>query len=169
MQTELLSWQGKWDKTPSLHDAQLVIYFGGKGILDSGSRYEELKGFYPKAIAGRENPALFQVIDRESPHAIKTAKAFRAPSLISVQDHFGIRLGMECVPKGLEFASQLDVVVDLTVKNDPHCALGIPHRLVPGRRKVNDGEPTESKQQIVLWSYAFLDPRVTQQCSAIPA
>lgn len=32
-----------------MKDAQLVIYFGGQGILNSGERYRELKGFYPNA------------------------------------------------------------------------------------------------------------------------
>lgn len=49
MQVETLSWLNKWDKKASLKDAQLVIYFGGKGILDSGRRYKELKEFYPNA------------------------------------------------------------------------------------------------------------------------
>jgi len=38
-------WQGK----DALPDAQLVIYFGGKGTLDSGEHYQELKSLYPKA------------------------------------------------------------------------------------------------------------------------
>lgn len=49
MQVELLSWLTKWDKQASLKDANLVIYFGGKGVLDSGKRYMELKEFYPNA------------------------------------------------------------------------------------------------------------------------
>lgn len=49
MQVELLSWQNKWDKQPHLKDAELVIYFGGQGILNSGDRYRELKNFYPNA------------------------------------------------------------------------------------------------------------------------
>jgi len=32
-----------------LGDAHLVIYFGGKGTLDSGERFAEMKSFYPKA------------------------------------------------------------------------------------------------------------------------
>lgn len=51
MQTELLCWTDKvgWDKEPQLGNAGLVLYFGSKGTLDSGTRYSELQKFYPKA------------------------------------------------------------------------------------------------------------------------
>src|SRR5688572_15475003 len=51
MQVELLSWTQKdaWNTKPKIADANLVIYFGGKGTLDSGERYKELKAYYPKA------------------------------------------------------------------------------------------------------------------------
>jgi len=41
--------QKSWQNKDALPDAQLVIYFGGKGTLDSGEHYRELKSLYPKA------------------------------------------------------------------------------------------------------------------------
>ncbi len=51
MQVETRQWQKKsgWGKSPQLVDADLVIYFAGQGILDSGERYHELRQFYPRA------------------------------------------------------------------------------------------------------------------------
>jgi len=51
MQVTLRTWteaQG-WNETGTFKDADLVIYFGGKGILDSGEHYRTLAGFYPGA------------------------------------------------------------------------------------------------------------------------
>lgn len=44
--TEGKGWKGL-DGT--LREAELVIYFGGQGVLDNGERYAELRAAYPKA------------------------------------------------------------------------------------------------------------------------
>jgi hypothetical protein len=58
MQTELRQWKNldknsggnpAWSGATELADAQLVIYFAGKGVLNSGERFGELRSFYPSA------------------------------------------------------------------------------------------------------------------------
>lgn len=51
MRTERLAWVTAkgWNHKPQLTDANLVVYFGGPGVLDSGQRYQELKAGYPNA------------------------------------------------------------------------------------------------------------------------
>ncbi len=51
MQVEQILWtkNNGWDKAPALAEAGLVIYFGGKDVLNEGTHYQELKKFYPKA------------------------------------------------------------------------------------------------------------------------
>lgn len=51
MKAEQFKWNGKdWTHTgDALPDADLVLYFGGQGLLDSGERYRELRGRYPDA------------------------------------------------------------------------------------------------------------------------
>lgn len=51
MKVEKLLWNKEhgWEQKPSLKDASLVIYFGGKEILSSPSSHQELKQFYPNA------------------------------------------------------------------------------------------------------------------------
>lgn len=50
MKVEQLLWEnGRWQKDSALSDAGLVIGFGGKGVLDSGDRFSDLKSRYPYA------------------------------------------------------------------------------------------------------------------------
>ncbi len=51
MQVEQILWTKSkgWNKAPALAEASLVIYFGGREILNEKERYQELKLFYPKA------------------------------------------------------------------------------------------------------------------------
>lgn len=51
MRVEQCLWSKKngWQGENSLKGAQLVLYFGGKGLLDCGERYRELAAMYPNA------------------------------------------------------------------------------------------------------------------------
>lgn len=51
MKVELQQWlsDSGWVTNPTLTDANLVIYFAGKGLLESGERFEEIKSAYPFA------------------------------------------------------------------------------------------------------------------------
>ena len=50
MRTELIQYKNSaWSKPAELASAQLVLYFAGKKLLNSGERYLELKIFYPTA------------------------------------------------------------------------------------------------------------------------
>lgn len=51
MQIEHILWKKEkgWNKSPELTEANLVIYFGGREVLNSKDYYKELKSFYPKA------------------------------------------------------------------------------------------------------------------------
>jgi hypothetical protein len=50
VKVESLLWNdGKWNQTPTISDAQFVLYFGGQGVLDSGEHYEIIRQLYPQA------------------------------------------------------------------------------------------------------------------------
>src|SRR4051812_46352955 len=51
MQVALQQWSAAkgWQRQKDLPNSDLVIYFGGKGTLESGERYRELKASYPNA------------------------------------------------------------------------------------------------------------------------
>jgi hypothetical protein len=51
MHVALTTWTDKrgWQHTAPQPDAQLVLYFGGKSVLENAERYHELKAFYPQA------------------------------------------------------------------------------------------------------------------------
>ena len=50
MKVETRKWaKNLWNVPANLPDAQLVIYFAGQGVLNSGERYLEIKAAYPSA------------------------------------------------------------------------------------------------------------------------
>lgn len=50
MKVEVRKWEkSAWNAPAQLSDAQLVIYFAGRGLLDSGDRFLEIKSSYPTA------------------------------------------------------------------------------------------------------------------------
>ena len=61
--------------------------------------------------------------------------------LVEVDDRLGVGARAEPVALGLEARAQLGVVVDLAVEGDPDRAVLVGHRLVPGRRQVDDRQP----------------------------
>ena len=50
MKTELIQYKNSaWSKSAELVGAQLVLYFAGKNLMNSGDRYGEIRNFYPTA------------------------------------------------------------------------------------------------------------------------
>ncbi len=61
-------------------------------------------------------------------------KMFRTVSailIVSMDDRFGVAVGVEGVSEFFELLAQLEIVVDLAVKNDPRRAILIVNRLLP--------------------------------------
>lgn len=93
MQVGLQKWSkdSGWQKQDNVSKADLVIYFGGKGTLDSGERYRELKSFYPDAhIMGCSTGGEIygnDVIDESVVvSVIKFEKTKLKPFLISIEE-----------------------------------------------------------------------------------
>src|SRR5437667_10902741 len=57
-------------------------------------------------------------------------------------------MGTEAVPTTLQCGSQLDVVVDLPVENDPNLAILVPHRLLAAR-DIKDSEPAVTEKHML--------------------
>src|SRR5262249_40349681 len=68
-----------------------------------------------------------------------------AELLVEMQQHFRVRLRDEPVPQASELLRQLDVVVDLPVKDDPECAVVIAHWLVATWRRVQHRKASRPK------------------------
>src|ERR1043165_2885530 len=54
----------------------------------------------------------------------------------------------EGVAAGFEFGAQFEVVVNLSVEDDPEATVGARHRLVAGGREVDDGEAAEAEGEV---------------------
>ena len=79
--------------------------------------------------------------DRE--HAVDRLHESELALLVEVDQHLGVGARAELVAiVQAEVAAELGVVVDLAVEGDPHRAVLVGHRLVPGGADVDDAEPT---------------------------
>ena len=102
----------------------------------------EVKWLHAEAVARAEQLAARSVPQREREHAVEALEAARTPAPVGGEDHLGVAGAREPIPQRLELGAQLDVVVDLTVVRDPGAGLGPAHRLVAGRREVDDRKPS---------------------------
>ena len=141
MQVELSTWQKKWDKDATLHDAELVIYFGGKTILTTATHYQELKQRYPKAqILGCSTGGEIygaDVLDGSLiATAVKLAKTDIATATLRIKD------SSESLDAGKQIA---------TLLNKP----GLRHIFV-----LSDGTNVNGSE-LVKGIYSVVDPSVT--------
>ena len=61
-------------------------------------------------------------------------------------DDLGVGAAAEGDALALEAGAQIAVVVDLAVEDDDQPAVRRSHRLVPGRRQIDDGQPAEAER-----------------------
>ena len=64
---------------------------------------------------------------------------------IPCQQHLRVRRGGEFVAEAFEFIPQLNIVIDLAIKNDPIPAILAGHGLMPANGKVQNGKTTKSQ------------------------
>ena len=62
--------------------------------------------------------------------------------LVELQNHFGVGLRFELAALLLKLAAQLDEVVNLAIESDPESLVSITHRLVAGRRQIENAQAT---------------------------
>ena len=104
-------------------------------------RGEDIERLDAERVACGKDRLLGCVPYNEGEHADETAEGGRAPLRQRSEQHLGIGLAAEEMSGRLELVAQLDVVVDLTIVDDPVALIGIGHRL-PGRvGQVDDAEP----------------------------
>jgi len=68
---------------------------------------------------------------------------------IQVDQYLGIRLGVEAVSQLLETISQLDIVEDLSVENNPDTLCFVMHRLLTGL-KIDNGKTNMSEANVLV-------------------
>src|ERR1044071_3232175 len=69
--------------------------------------------------------------------------------LVQVDDDFRIGMGIEAVALRLELRTQLDVVEDLAVEDDPYCLVFVVDRL-PATLEVDDAQPRVRQPDLLI-------------------
>src|SRR5207244_3589814 len=96
-----------------------------------------------EAVSRGEQAMLLRVPDREAPHAVHLRKHVLAPRGPRREDHLGVAAGPERPTQSLQLLAQLEVVVNLAVEDEPVPPARVAHRLVAGRREIEDRQAPE--------------------------
>src|SRR5436853_1669126 len=75
-------------------------------------------------------------------------RTIRSEFVVGVNDRFGVAVGVKSMAEFFELRSQLEVVVDLAVKNDPGGPISIVDWLLPVR-EIDDRQPAHSQADAV--------------------
>src|SRR5438270_14046706 len=104
------------------------VYLGGKifhgeELLDLRTSEKsrgclcEMNWLDPKPVAAEKDNLFILVIYRKRPHAPEPVNTIKAPAMIRFEQNFGIRLGNKCITFFLQLIPQLDIIVDLSIKD----------------------------------------------------
>ena len=114
-----------------------------------------VEGFFPEAIATREQALLVPVANDERPHAVEAVRHVFAPDGIARQQHLGVGMvRAEHPPRLFEFFAQLREIVDLAIEDDHQPAIGGLHRLRPAR-KVENAQPAVPQKNTAAGPESF--------------
>src|SRR5205823_14845688 len=92
-------------------------------------------------VASENEPACSPVPECECKHAAQPGDDLRPPGVPAVDDDLGIAAAAKGITELLEVAADLSEVVDFPVIANPDVPIRTCHRLVSGRRQVDDGKP----------------------------
>jgi hypothetical protein len=131
------------------HEAALEdgLDFGREDQAIAAAR--PVERFDPEAVAGHEQTAPACIPDGEREHAAEVVDAGVAPLLVGVHDALGIRLRAIQVPKPLELAPQIAVVVDLAVEGNPGRLVLVGERLLAGGQ-IHDAQTAVAKCRLLV-------------------
>ena len=105
--------------------------------LDSNPEYRDQ--LLAEAVASQEQTPSALRPDGDSEHATQRDQTFNAPFFVQMCDDFSVRRSTKGVSARNQFRSEINVVVNLPVKNNLHLAIFIGDRLVT-TRNINDAE-----------------------------
>ena len=101
---------------------------------------EVVQRLLAESVARQHELVRFAIVDAQRPHAVQPRKARFAELLVREQDHFGVAAARKHVATRLELCAQAADVVDLAVVDDPVILRGVVHRLMAGRRQIDDAQ-----------------------------
>src|SRR5882672_7320689 len=135
--------EGRSDRAPREDRLDL----GGEDQLSV--RQREVERLDSEPVPGEEQPPARAVPHREREHALQPLHAALTFLLVEVHDRLGVAAGTITMAASLEPRSELRVVVDLTVEDDPHAAVLVGHGLSTAL-DVDDREAPEAQAHVAL-------------------
>ena len=123
---------------------------------ESADRFGVEERFLANPVSGEERPSTTRIPDAEREHAGKAVDAIVTVFLVEMEDHFGVRVGSEPVPGGLEAGTQVEGVVNLPVEDDPDGVVLVRHRLLAtgevdyGKALHADGDTVIDERSILV-------------------
>src|SRR6185437_11791013 len=123
---------GHWNarRTETFQLAAEVEAFGNPGVI---------KRFLAEAIAREQQLAPPSIPDGVREHSAEFRNARNPFFFVEVNQRFGIAVGGEAMALCDELASQILIIVDLAIENDPHRTVFVRERLVSAR-KIDDAQ-----------------------------
>src|SRR5262249_26295561 len=106
--------------------------------------------FAAEPVARQQDAAAVALPDREREHAEKALDAARPPGVVRLEDDLGVALGEEAIALLLERAAQVAEIVDAAVEHDREAERRIEHRLLAGRREVENAQPPVAERDRAL-------------------
>jgi hypothetical protein len=117
---------------------------GEPGVAPRGAKVQRLD---PKRISHENDLSPAHIGDGKGEDSVQTAKEPNSPLLPAVHERFRVAMGSVNVTAGLELASQFDVVVDLSIEDDPDSSVLVGHRL-GAAFEIDDAEPTVPQHDV---------------------
>ncbi len=102
--------------------------------------------FDSESVARDEESLCAAVPDQEREHAQEVIKTFLTPAFIGGEHD--LRIGLAAVRVVAQFGAQFEIVIDFAVENDPPGTVLVRHRLMPGRREVNDTQAVVTQTRL---------------------
>src|ERR1700722_17687598 len=103
----------------------------------------EIEGLDANPVAYQEYGILPRVPQGEREHADATMEGrLETPVLDSRKKNLGVAVAPESMPEQYEFVPKNSIVIDLAVEGNHQSPTGRHHRLLAGRREIDDAEPT---------------------------
>ncbi len=103
----------------------------------------------PTRSRARNSDFFGLVPDRDREHPAQVLQAIDAVFVVEMDDRLGVRMGVKPVAALLEVLTQLAVIVDLAVENDPLRTVLVMHRLL-ARGEIDDRQPPHREPDILM-------------------
>jgi hypothetical protein len=129
-----------FDVDRSVHDARRDQRFEFGSEVEAIAVFGVVEWFDPGAISREDQGPGTAVPEGDAEHAAQPGETVVAPLLVGVDDRLGIAGRIEPVTERFELLSELAVIVDFAVEDDPGRLVFAMDRLMPGRQ-IDDAQP----------------------------